>query len=287
MIISLYRSFTCLLLSFVFFSFPYSSLQAAEVPEDREPLRNYVKRQGINRIKLGEQLADLLFDVIDKRELFDFGVGPLDFEGEIRRNVYESIPGTDHWVVVDEFQLKGDVPFLKENWNIGGGAAGIGLNLGLQNQLIFQNIRQVNPKKYHLLSSVREKQKELSDSSLARLIKASHEEESGKRPTTSGLWIKGQSPQLFSLMGTNPVEPETFFPWPWEDNTENKARFGKLLNLLLHPFRIPFHARNVGKLKDGEIVSYMARGSVSFGASVGMAGRSLGHCRRDSGGCLL
>lgn len=224
---------------------------------------------------VSKRIGMSIFEELTRFELFK--VENANFSGSIKvqRRLFPNFDIFDSYTVVDTFELPSSIPLpaLIDPTEIIPGVLG-GLTVGLYGNMTVTNIRQVSPLKMerlltwaslkdeltHIDPRVREANDEISrlmkkyDLSKKELIKQINE--TNKNETEDNDY------EVQTQLSKNIIAN-------YLDDSETKARFGKLINVFASPLRLPLSHNGMKRLTPGEIVSYTANGLVQLSGNIG------------------
>lgn len=209
------------------------------------------------RLNLGDQIYELLFDSLEDLKILDVNIGEGELELEIGRRIFDNQDPLQSFTVVDRVNLMGEIPvFEKVIKNVSGELTSrlrfhVGVDLGAE----FLNIRQVLPGQYENLKSANERRKELESSKWYQRVFGKDRESS---QSELGQW---------SVVNDSGRTQLQFIPDP--SDPEHRAGLVDFWNLLLFPMRLPLNIESVRKMDDGEVMSYAGHGALEVGAKVG------------------
>jgi len=201
---------------------------------------------------LREKASEALFDALSDLTLLRVG-GEDDFSAKlgVQRRVFDNNDILNSYTVVDRTSVQGSIPIVA--WPISVGAFGeFGFHIGTEVGLEFINIRQVLPSRLALLPD----------------------------PKAQGLQLE-QEPwfqeykKLQPPSAAQPPPPDEETPskdwshFPEFQDPEDCARYSRFWNLLSFPLRLPLKAEMLAHLENGEIISYLGKGSVQMGPEIG------------------
>jgi len=221
---------------------------------------------------VSKQIGMSIFEELTRFEIFK--VEKKHFSGSInvQRRLFPNFDIFDSYTVVDTFELPSSIPLpaLIDPKEIVPGVLG-GLTFGVYGNLTITNIRQVNPLKMerlltwaslkdeltHINPKIAEADEEvktlmskydISKKDLMKQIKDANKEDNDY--------------ELDSKLSKNIIAN-------YLDDTETKARFGKIVNIFASPLRLPLGWKGMQRLTPGEIVSYTANGLVQLAGNIG------------------
>lgn len=212
----------------------------------------------------GTKLSASIFESLTDRELFKKQiVGDLDMSLRVQRRVFNNQDILDTYTVVDILRVPFYLPIPLYAGEIGVGAGGVGLNVGLSFGADSLHIRQVKPNEIENLRKPEEIEKELN--------RASDESESLFHELKTRDWD-------YTVIDENEGD-ESFFSrflfWKSQD-PKIKARYNKLWNLVTHPLGVPLSAKRMDDYPVGEITSYGLNGGVQLGLRAGWSQFEIG-----------
>ncbi len=218
----------------------------------------------------GQRLSASIFESLTDQEILSIELGSdATFKLQIKRRTFDNHDILDSWTVADIFRVPVYLPITLGNPSVSVGSGTFGLKLGLNLGLNAVHIRQVVPRNFHLLPSL----KELEE-------KAKEAQELGEREDT---YEEGDYQIVTAEEGEPSILNRVIETLPWAtQNPQTTARYNKLWNLLIHPFKLPLTANRLKKMAPGEIVSYSADGTIELGGSVGWSGLNIGNLAIDN-----
>lgn len=221
---------------------------------------------------VSKKIGMSIFEELTRFELFK--VEKKHFSGTInvQRRLFPNYDIFDSYTVVDTFELPSTIPLpaLIDPKEIIPGVLG-GLTFGVYGNLTITNIRQVSPLKMERLLTWSSLKDEL-DHLNPKIAEADEEVKSvmskieiSKNDLIEKIKQENKDDteyEIDSKLSKNIVAN-------YLDDSETKARFGKIVNIFASPLRLPLNSRDVKKLTPGEIVSYTANGLVQLAGNIG------------------
>jgi hypothetical protein len=179
----------------------------------------------------GTQLTNILFDQIDKFELYSVSQNNNSAALGVKRSVYDNQDVLNSYTVNDQFLIElgrnateYSIPLVPAL------ASPVNFNLGINGRLQVTHIRQVSSSRFPKLPTVADLQKEL-------------EEESRVLENEKRKW--------------------------WEMDPSWRPRLIKFWNPLISVWRIPWTKEGLKKIQVGDLISYSTSGHVSVGIEAG------------------
>ena len=218
-----------------------------------EPLGDLVNGTVIREVdRAGRQISDLIFDQIDDLKVYGQSTDTYNWETKIARHVFDNADILSSYTVVDKFALRGGIPLysLSDLVPAGFSTGNVGFSISTDAGIDLVNIRQVLPKEIDTLPSAEDRKKELDALGVENMTKNAAPERSKSK------WV--------FAFDENGKKKYNFLPSP-----EDQARYSKFWNIIAFPLRLPLTAGALKHLTDGEIISYLGRGTVTLGPSVG------------------
>ena len=165
----------------------------------------------------------------------------------IKRRIFSNRDAQESYTVIDYFGLPMSSPF---NFTVFSNP-NVSLNLGVQLNTQFINIRKVQPVDLDLVTSVDELEREGKDiltqiRGFPKFVKTKDVED--------------------DISSAERVSPNSRH---FSHDPEMRARYSKIWNMLVNPFRLPLTERAARKMDIGEISSYDLSGYLQFGMGVG------------------
>ncbi|MBA2481887.1 MAG: hypothetical protein H0V44_14575 [Planctomycetes bacterium] len=202
-----------------------------------------------------ERLSEAIFDLLEDVEIVKLAIGEGTLGVRAGRRVFDNHNVLGSWTVVDHIKIELSHPLYGMSWPVAGTiSAGFSIGGSIGNDFI--NIRQVLPRDYAKLEPVGDRASE--DSDWVRGVAA---EADGQRTLSPP---EEAPPAASAPAGAAEVPPKQEHAF----DGLTKARYGKLWNILGFPARIPTEARWISHMQDGEVISFVARGSVQAGPSL-------------------
>ena len=208
-----------------------------------------------------DRLATAIFEILDDLDLYDLSLGEGRVGVSVGRRVYDNHDVLGSFTVADRFRIKGRYPLLSLAEPITPLLSAT-FTIGSSNSLEFLHIRQVLPNQYGHLETVDQRVGALEALGWisAPTARATPPPEPEAEPSAI---TDGAGPDEWMLVGGQ-ESGGTLLAF----DGLTKARYAKLWNLLVVPGRVPFDADWIARLRPGEIVSYLGRGSVEVGPSL-------------------
>jgi len=191
----------------------------------------------------GLGLSASIFETLTNQTLFSHDFGLLSLGLQVKREIYNNHDILDSFTVVDYMRLPITIPIaVSGDVPVGPVMIGAGLKLSIGMNAI--NIRQVsNGKQLPPIPFKVLKENATNEELITNLTPS---EESTSLFQKIKKWITGDS-----------------------ERPESRARWSKILNLFIHPFRMPITKKGIHRLQVGEIFSYGIDGAVELDAHVG------------------
>lgn len=221
----------------------------------------------------GQKISASIFESLTDRELFKTQlIGDLSASVKVQRKVYNNQDIIDSWTVIDimKVPLYFPIPIINEGISFGDGVFAVGLGLSFGGEAY--HIRQVSPKTWNKLRSVKSIRRRLQEAEdvsgdLTKDLAEKKAEEVKEAASvnkdivenTSGVSDKG-------ILDDDGLS--RFIFWRGQD-PRIKARYNKIWNLLTHPLGLPLSAKRMDKYPVGDVASYGLEGSVQLGLSAG------------------
>ncbi len=210
-----------------------------------------------------DRIATAIFEILEDLDLYDIDVAEGRVGVSVGRRVYDNHDVLGSFTVADRFRIRGRYPLLSLTEPIAPHLS-VNFEIGTRNSLEFLHIRQVLPNQYSQLESVDQRVGALE--ALGWVGAPTARATPPADPEAGGTTIAdGTAPDEWMLVGGQ--ESDSGGSWLAFDGL-TKARYSKLWNLLAVPGRVPFDADWIARLRPGEIVSYLGRGSVEVGPSL-------------------
>ncbi len=211
----------------------------------------------------GTKLSASLFESLTDRELFKTQLlGELDVSLKVQRRVFDNQDILDTYTVVDILRIPFNLPIPLYSDEIGLGAGGFGLNMGLSFGGESFHIRQVEPESFDKIKSLAEIETDLN---LAR-DEADDLYDEVTAPSANDwdytLIDEGEADDT-PLGGLNRL-----MVWR-SQNPRVRARYHKLWNLITHPLGIPLSAKRMDDYPVGNVANYGVNGGVQLGLRAG------------------
>ncbi|MCO4794582.1 MAG: hypothetical protein KC493_12760, partial [Bacteriovoracaceae bacterium] len=228
-----------------------------------------------------------IFESLTDVELYNFGIGPANLGIRVQRKVYDNHDILDTFTVIDFMKIPLSIPIpipLDDGLDLGTG--NIGLSLGLNMSINTMNIRQVLPKGLEKLPSITELNQRAEEAINLDDSRNNDDIEEGNASVEDGEInpVTTLTPSDSDLNPENQDRPSAggfllenlgqVLVWRSE-NPLTRARYGKIFNLLTHPFRLPLTNKAFKRMKVSEIASYSLDGSIQLGGSVGWSGLEM------------
>lgn len=196
-----------------------------------------------------------LFESITDRELFNtYLLGDLQVGLRVQRRVFDNQDIIDSWTVIDIMKVPFFLPIPILNDEIGLGTGSFGINVGLSFGAEAYHIRQISPKDWAKVESVKEIEEDLKE----------------VEDLTEDLSEEAQSDIILEEDNTPSSTDElSRFTFWRSQNPRIRARYNKIWNLLIHPLKIPLTAKRMDNYRIGDVVSYGLEGAVQLGISAG------------------
>jgi hypothetical protein len=186
-----------------------------------------------------EKLSEAVFNLLEDVEVLSIAVGPGRLDAHVGRRVFDNHDVLGSWTVVDHIRLNVDAPFYVTSWPIFGNlTGGFGVTGGVATEFI--DIRQVQPRDFAHLPSLE------------------------ARAAESEQWQPASPP----IASAPPRDDQRGEPWSRPFAGLEEARYGKLWNMVSFPVRIPTQAEWISHMSDGEVISFIANGTIETGPSV-------------------
>lgn len=210
-----------------------------------------------------DRIATAIFEILEDLDLYDIDVAEGRLSVSVGRRVYDNHDVLGSFTVADRFRIRGRYPLLSLSEPITPHLSAT-FSIGTSNSLEFLHIRQVLPNQYGQLESVEQRVSALEALgwTSAPTARATPPPDPDAGPPVVA---DGPPPEEWMLVGgQESAGGGTLLAF----DGLTKARYSKLWNLLVVPGRIPFDADWIGRLRPGEIVSYLGRGTVEVGPSL-------------------
>ena len=210
-----------------------------------------------------DRIATAIFAALEDLDLYDLDVGEGRISVSAGRRVYDNHDVLGSFTVADRFRIRGRYPLLSLSEPITPHLSAT-FSIGSNNSLEFLHIRQVLPNQYGQLESIDQRASALETVGWATspTAKATPPADPQVEPTAIA---DVPGPDEWMLVGGQ--ESGQGGSWLAFDGL-TKARYSKLWNMLAVPGRVPFDGDWIARLRPGEIVSYLGRGSVEVGPSL-------------------
>ncbi len=247
-------------------SFAQDTENDMDTPPTDPPSIPRLPRQWIDRLNdtvydewedAGTKLSASIFESLTNRELFKKTIaGDLSLSLRVQRRVFNNQDILDTYTVVDFLKAPLYLPIPLYADEIGFGAGGIGLNIGLSFGADSFHIRQVAPENIEQLRSLEDIEKDLT--------KAGDEADSLYHELKTKNWD-------YTVIREDDSDDSyfsRFLFWKTQD-PKIRARYNKLWNLVTHPLKIPLSAKRMDEMPVGEITSYGLNGGVQLGLRAG------------------
>lgn len=215
----------------------------------------------------GTKLSASIFESLTNRELFKTKVvGDLEVGVRVQRRVFNNQDILDSWTVVDIMKVPFylPIPLLSEDLGFSDGVFGVNLGLSFGGEAY--HIRQISPKDWNKLRSVKRIKEDLDE------VEA--ETESIESQTVGG-------DSKYSVLNeddptdTGVVDGLSRWAFWQTQNPRIRAQYNKLFNIITHPLKIPLSAKRMDKYRVGSVASYGLEGSVQLGVSAGWSNFSV------------
>ena len=209
-----------------------------------------------------------IFESLTNRELFNtYLLGDLQTGLRVQRRVFDNQDIIDSWTVIDIMKVPFYFPIPILSGETGLGTGNFGINMGLSFGGEAYHIRQVSPKDWKNIESVKSIEENLDQ------IEDQSGELSEQISSNQGLSefdiIHEEDSQAGPLDGLS-----RFIFWR-SQNPRIRARYNKLWNLLTHPLKLPLSAKRMDKYRIGDVASYGLEGAVQLGISAGWTDFSI------------
>lgn len=222
---------------------------------------------------VSKKIGMSIFEELTRFEFFK--IEKPNFSGMIRvqRRLFPNYDIFDSYTVVDTFELPSSIPLpaLVEPTEIIPGVLG-GLTVGVHGNMTITNIRQVSPLKMerlltwsslkdeltHLNPIVKEAEKEVQDS----MNKIDISKKEMLKEIKAEISEEDSDFEIQTRLSKNIISN-------YLNDSETKARFGKLINVFASPLRMPIGHKGMKRFTPGEIVSYTANGLVQLAGNIG------------------
>ncbi|MFZ4714085.1 MAG: hypothetical protein ACOYL6_10250 [Bacteriovoracaceae bacterium] len=217
------------------FSFPaaQAGVGAPKVNEWPEEFRTYTRNVLPGQVnEVGGKFYNEIFNAIDDLRLFQFDKGKPSSRMNINRAIYDNHDIFNSWTVIDRMNINLAQTFYSTSIPLGAVPA-VSINMGASGNLNFLNIRRSNLKQYGLEVKLENLEKEVSDT--LDVAKAEDEDK----------WYN-----------LDPLR---------------RAQYFEPLKRLSIPLRLPFIAKDLTRLQNGEIMAFDVNGTISLGAGIGFS----------------
>ncbi len=236
---------------------------AADLSPELIQLERLVGEDSFRRVvsktdDVGSRIPSIIFNAISHWGFTMYGTPQFNLNLKFGRDVYDNKSVLGTWTVVDQVGVDGAVPFFNSSVLLPGIANGFNFYIGSDAGVVVTDIRQVNSKQYSKIPSIGVRaNKILKGEGYQNLLKTKQLGLKEGIDQLEGKWV-----QFTNEVGEKLI---SFLP----ADSESHARYAKIWNMFLTPFRLPLTASRVAKMEQDEIISYEGQGALQSGLGTG------------------
>ncbi len=179
------------------------------------------------------------------------------------RDIYDNHTASGSWTIVDQIGVQGGIPLFNTQMLLNGLTNGLNFFIGTNLGVIVSDLRQVTPDGYGAVPNIGDRAAEISRGEHFQNYLQNAQMNSALINTKDeldhlqGIWVKFMNEMGQKVTSFLPADPESY------------ARYAKIWNLFLAPFRLPLTKSLALKLDQNEIISYEGQGAIQSGFGTG------------------
>ncbi len=209
---------------------------------------------------LGAQIPSLIYNSISHYGVTLLSVPNFGLNLRFGRDVYDNRSVLGSWTVVDQIAVDGNIPLFNSNTMVPGLVNGLSFYIGTDLGVVVTDIRQVSPPHYSEIPSIQERAKKISrGDTFKNFLKTIQLGFKKGFEQVQGQWVQFINEEGHKLVSFLPGDAQSY------------ARFSKIWNMFLTPFRLPLNILGLHRMDKDEIISYEGQGSLQSGFGTGFS----------------
>jgi len=217
-------------------------------------IRNFIERSD----NLGSQIPNLIYNSISHYGVNLISTPSFNLNLNFGRDVYDNKSVFGSYTVVDQIGISEGIPLFNSRTLLPGLMNGLNFYIGTNTGIVVNDVRQVSPSNYSKLPSIEDRAKKIVNGDHYQNFLKTMRVNLGKEfEKVQGQWVH--------FINETGDAVNSFLP----NDPESHARYAKIWNMFLTPFRLPLTRAGVAGMEKDEIISYEGQGAVQSGLGTG------------------
>jgi hypothetical protein len=214
---------------------------------------------------LGSRIPNLIYNQISHFGVNLLSTSNFSLNMNFGRDVYDNKSVLGTWTVVDQIGFSAGIPLFNFSTVLPGIMNSLSFSIGTDVGIVVTDIKQVSPPGYAQLPTIFEVVKKAKeDANYQSLLKTSQLNLGRSFEEMKGQWVHFENELGKRITSFLPADAEF------------QARYVKIWNMFLTPFRLPLTKSRVLGMDDDEIISYEGQGAIQSSLGTGFSVDPIG-----------